>query len=298
MMREGFVPTQSTFPCVISAAASIAALGMGRSFHGCAVKYLGKLDVYVGNALISFYAKCGNMDDSLLIFNKLPETTIVSCNALLCGYAQNGRGKDAIEFFERMRATGHRYNSVTLLGLFWACNHAGLVDEGYSYFNHARVEEPEKLKPEHYACIVDLLSRSGRFIEAEGFLYDLPFDPGIGFWKALLGGCQIHSNFHLGEFAARKILALDPDDVSSYVMLSNALSAAGKWQTVSQIRREMRQKQLQTVPGCSWLEIKSRVHVFVNGDRSHAEKDEIYYLLSNFFGHLRVRESLFFLEDS
>ncbi|KAL4605200.1 hypothetical protein ACB092_09G011700, partial [Castanea dentata] len=279
MLREGLMPNQSTFPCAISAAANIAALGMGRSFHACAVKFLDKIDVFVGNSLISFYAKCGSMEDSLLVFNKLSERNIVSWNAVICGYAQNGRGEEAVNFFKRMRGVGCKPNSVTLLGLLWACNHAGLIDEGYSYFNQARLEDPSMLKPEHYACMVDLLSRSGSFRQAEEFLCELPFDPGIGFWKALLGGCQIHSNMELGEFAARKILTLDPEDVASYVMLSNAHSAAGRWQSVSTIRREMKEKGMKRIPGSSWIEIKSKVHVFVTMDRRHQQKDEIYMVL-------------------
>ena len=287
MLGEGLLPNQSTFPCAISAAANIAALGMGKGFHACAVKFLGKLDAFVGNSLISFYAKCGNMEDSLLVFNKLSERDIVSWNAVICGYAQNGRGEEAISFFERMQVEGCKPNSVTFLGLLWACNHAGLVDEGYSYFTRARLENPSKLKPEHYACIVDLLSRSGRFRQAEEFLCDLPFNPGIGFWKALLGGCQIHSNMELGQFAARKILALDPEDVSSYVMLSNAHSAAGRWQSVSTIRREMKEKGMKRIPGSSWIEIGSKVHVFLTGDSSHHQKDEIYMALRFCMEHLR-----------
>ncbi|KAK1563178.1 hypothetical protein Q3G72_023491 [Acer saccharum] len=279
MLREGFMPNHSTFPCAISAAANIAALGMGKSFHACAVKFLGKLGVYVDNSLISFYAKCGSMEDSLLVFDKLIERNIVSWNAVICGYAQNGRGEEAVDFFERMQVSGIRPNDVTLLGLLWACNHAGLVDKGFKYFDQARLQEPSILKPEHYACMVDLLSRSGFFKEAELFLGDLPFDPGLGFWKALLGGCQIHSNMELGEFAARKILSLDPEDVSSYVMLSNAKSVAGKWDGVSKIRREMKEKGMKRVPGCSWIEIRSKVHVFVSGDRNHHLKDEIYMIL-------------------
>ncbi|RVW98741.1 Pentatricopeptide repeat-containing protein, mitochondrial [Vitis vinifera] len=276
MLREGMLPNECTFPCAISAVANIAALGMGRSFHGSAVKFLGKFDVFVGNSLVSFYAKCGSMEESLLVFNTLPKKNIVSWNALICGYANHGRGMEAIDFFEKMQDTGLRPNSVTLLGLLLACNHSGLVDKGYSYFNKARVEEPGLLTPEHHACMVDLLSRSGRFKEAEKFLHELPFVPGIGFWKALLGGCRIHSNMELGELAARKILALDPEDVSSYVMLSNAHSAAGRWQSVSMIRKEMREKRMKGVPGSSWIEIRSKVHIFVTGDRNHDQHDEIY----------------------
>ncbi|KAK9289810.1 hypothetical protein L1049_007970 [Liquidambar formosana] len=298
MLREGLLPTQSTFPCAISAVANIAALGMGRSFHACAVKSMGKLDVFVGNSLVSLYAKCGSMEDSLLVFNKLPERNIVSWNAIICGYAQNGRGKEALDFFQKMQVIGLRPNSVTLLGLLLACNHAGLVDEGYSYFNMVRLEDPTVLKPEHYACMVDLLSRSGRFQEAEKFIGDLPFDPGVGFWKALLGGCQIYSKLELGEFAARKILALDPEDVSSYVMLSNAHSAAGRWQSVSMIRKEMKEKGLKRIPGCSWIEIKSKVHIFVTRDLNHDQKDEIYMVLGYYIRHLMESQASDFLTES
>ncbi|KAM6583924.1 hypothetical protein CsatB_010926 [Cannabis sativa] len=259
LLREGYVPIQSTFPCAITAAANVASLGIGRSVHACAVKFLGKPDVFVGNSLVSFYAKCGSLEDSLLVFNKLGEKNIVSWNAVICGYAQNGRGYEAISLYERMQVSGCRPNGVTLLGLLWACNHAGLVSDGYSYFNKARLENPSMLKPEHYACMVDLLSRSGCFRQAEEFIYDLSFDPGIGFWKALLSGCLIHSNVDLGELAAHKILALDPEDVSSYVMMCNAHSAAGRWQSASKIRRTMKEKGMKRVPGCSWIVIRSKV---------------------------------------
>ncbi|GAV62677.1 PPR domain-containing protein/PPR_1 domain-containing protein/PPR_2 domain-containing protein/PPR_3 domain-containing protein [Cephalotus follicularis] len=287
MLRQGLVPNQSTFPCAVSAVANIAALGMGKSFHACAVKFLGELGPFVGNSLISFYAKCGSMEDGLLVFKKLPVRNIVSWNAVICGYAQNGRGEEAIQFFESLQVIGVKPNDTTILGLLWACNHSGLVDKGYSYFKTVRHEDPSLLKPEHYACMVDLLSRSGRFKEAREFIYDLPFDPGIGFWKALLGGCQIHSNKELGEFATLKICELAPEDVSSYVMLSNAHSAAGRWQSVSTIRREMKEKGLKRVPGCSWIEFTSKIHVFVTGDRNHQQKDDIYTVLRFLIEHMK-----------
>ncbi|XP_019451349.1 PREDICTED: pentatricopeptide repeat-containing protein At5g42450, mitochondrial [Lupinus angustifolius] len=290
MLREGFIPNESTFPCAICAAANVAALGIGKTFHACAIKFLGKLGGFVGNSLVSFYAKCGSMEDSLLMFEKLSKRNTVSWNAVICGYAQNGRGAEAISFFKRMCSSGCKPNGVTLLGLLWACNHSGLVDEGLSYFNQARLDNPSLLKSEHYACMVDLLARSGRFTEAKGFLDSIPFDPGIGFWKALLGGCQIHSNMELGELAARKILALDPDDVSSYVMLSNAHSAAGRWSDVSTLRMEMKEKGMKRIPGCSWIEVKGKVDVFLTADKNHVENNEIYVLLRFFYEQLRENE--------
>lgn len=292
MLREGIVPCQATFPCAITATANIAALGIGRSFHASALKFLGELNVFVGNSLISFYARCGSMDDSLLIFSRLPEKNEVSWNAVICGYAKNGKGKEAIDMFHEMKRIGMRPNSVTLLGLLLACNHVGLVDEGCLFFNQARLENSSMLKSEHYACVVDLLSRSGRFQEAEKLIAELPFDPGIGFWKALLGGCQIHSNMVLGEFAASKILALEPGDVSSYIMLSKAHLAGRRWQSASAMRHEIREKGLRKVPGCSWIEIKSQIHVFVTGDRRHVQKTEIYEALILLLHHMMPTQDI------
>ncbi|GMG99688.1 hypothetical protein Nepgr_001528 [Nepenthes gracilis] len=286
MMREGSLPDHLTFPCAITAAANIASLGMGRGFHGCAVKVMDDLDVFVGNSLISFYARCGSIEDSVLVFKKLNERTVVSWNSLIYGYAKNGRAMEALELFKKMKMDGFHPNGVTILGLLMACNHAGLVEEGLSYFNMLKLEYPRILNPTHYSCMVDLLSRSGRLGEAERFLVDLPFRPGIGFWKALLGGCQIHSNKQLGEFAVQRILALDPADVSSYIMISNVHSVAGRWQCMSIIRREMWEKAMKRIPGCSWIEIRGKVHNFVTRDQNHCQKDEIYMVLKVFLGHI------------
>lgn len=289
MCRDGVKPTDSTFASLFSAAANIAVLGLGRSFHSSAIKSLAKFDVFVGNSLISFYSKCGCLEDSVKVFDRVKDRNIVSWNAVICGYAQNGNGIKALEYFKRMRLSGFKPNSVTLLGLLFGCNHAGLVDDGYSCFKLAMTEEPSILKPEHYACVVNLLSRSGRFNEAKRFLQELPFDPGIGFWKSLLGGCQIHLNKELADAITHRILELDPKDISSYVQLSNVYSSAGKWQNVSAIRREMKERGMKTVPGCSWIEVKNKVHVFFNADRRHSQTDEIYETLMAFMATLESK---------
>ncbi|CAN8287682.1 unnamed protein product, partial [Cochlearia groenlandica] len=274
MLKEGVAvvtPNESTFPCVITAISNVASHSVGQSIHACAIKFLGqRFNVFVWNSLISFYSKCGNMEDSLVAFDMAQEQerNIVSWNSMIWGYAHNGRGEEAVAMFERMvKDTNLRPNNVTLLGLLFACNHSRLVREGYFYFNKVVNNDYDgqmTLQPEHYACMVDMLSRSGRFEEAEELIKSMPIEPGIGFWKALLGGCQIHSNKRLAKLAASKILEMDPKDVSSYVMLSNAYSAVEKWRNVSEIRRKMRERGLKRITGCSWIEARDKVRVFVN----------------------------------
>ncbi|CAO2182395.1 unnamed protein product [Urochloa humidicola] len=279
MCREGVTPNQSTFPCVLTSVANAGALGVGRSVHASAIKFLCNLDVYVGSSLVSFYARCGSLEDSVLAFKKMKQKDVVSWTTLICGYAQNGKGEEALNAYKAMRATGLKPDNVTLLGLLSGCNDAGLVDEGYALFKTAEMEQPGILKPEHYACVVDLLSRAKRFYDAKRFLEELPFEPGIGFWKALIRGCQIHWNRELAESVAERIHALDPKDTSSYILLCNVYSAEGRWQSLSMIRREIKEKGLKRITGCSWIEVQDKVHVFFNGDRRHHQSDEIYLML-------------------
>jgi pentatricopeptide repeat protein len=279
MCREGVRPNESTFPCVLTSVANAGALGFGRSVHASAIKFLGKLDVFVGNSLVSFYARCGSLDDSVQAFKKMKQKNVVSWNSLICGYAQNGRGHEALDAYNVMRATGLKPDNVTILGLLFGCNHAGLVDKGYALFKAAQMEQPSILKPEHYACVVSLLSRAKRFDDAKKFLEELPFEPGIGFWKALIGGYQIHWNRELAEIVANRIHMLDPKDTSSYILLSNVYSAAGSWQSVSMIRREIKEMGLKRITGCSWIEVHDKVRVFFNGDHRHSQSDEIYMML-------------------
>ncbi|CAN6442500.1 unnamed protein product [Victoria cruziana] len=280
MCRSGELPNETTLASVISAVGNIAAIGITRHLHACAVKSLRKLDVFVGNSLVSCYAKCGGTEESRQVFVRMPKRNIVSWNALIWGYAQNGRAKEALDVFGEMKAVdGLTPNDVTLLCLLFACNHAGLVDEGHALFDLVKLAQPEIMKAEHYACVVDLLSRAGRFREAETFLQKLPLDPGIGFWKALLGGCRIHSNMRMAELAAGRLLELDPEDVSSYVLLSNVYAAADHWHSVSKIRRMMYDKGMKRIPGCSWIEIGSKVCAFSTMDRRHPEANDIYDIL-------------------
>lgn len=293
MCRQGTRPSPSTFSCVLTAAANVASLGLGRSFHASAVKSLAKLDVFVCNSLVSMYAKCGSLEDGLAVFDRIEERSVVSWNAVICAFAQNGRGEKALELYMTMQVSGLKPNSVTLLGLLFGCSHAGLVDEGCKHFNLAREEQPSILKAEHHACMVDMLARSGRFGEAEKLLKELPFDPGVGFWKALLGGDQMGSNKDLARLVACHVLALDPAGTSSYVLASNIFSSLEDWGSMSRVRREMKEKGMKRVTGCSWIEIRSKVSVFFNGDTRHKQADEIYTALQSCLSSPSLDSSIF-----
>ncbi|KAL7243575.1 hypothetical protein ACSBR1_015886 [Camellia fascicularis] len=56
-----------TFPCVIKACGGLLDLGLGQSVHGMAMKMDLISDVFVGNALIAMYGKCGFVEEALKV---------------------------------------------------------------------------------------------------------------------------------------------------------------------------------------------------------------------------------------
>eukprot|EP01018_Ginkgo_biloba_P039326 Gb_30732 [translate_table: standard] len=279
MLSSGVEQDQFTFATVLSACASIAAMQQGKQVHTHTIISGFHSHVSVGNALITMYAKSGSIEDACHVFNKMPEWDVVSWTAVIAGYAQHGYGHEALQLFEQMQHAGMKPDQITYIGILSACSHAGLVDEGRLYFDSMYQNHCITPNADHYACMIDLLGRAGHLDEAEEIIKNMPFEPDAVVWGALLGACRIHGNMELGKHAAECLLALEPQNSATYVLLSNIYAAAGRWDDVASVRKSMKVRDVKKKPGCSWIEVKNRVHAFLVEDRSHPQTEEIYAML-------------------
>lgn len=287
MQREGIKPNSSTLAGLLSTCAGLGATKLGRQIHCLAVELGLELDIFVCNALITMYFKCGCVD-AFGVFDDMPERDIVSWNSVLAGCAQHGFGKEAIELFEQMKAEGVLPNHVTFVAVLCACSHAGLVDEGRHYFSSMSSDYGLMPLNGHYACMVDLLGRAGHLCEAENLISDMPIEPDSVVWGALLGACRIHQNAELGRKVAERLFQMEPGNSGNYVLLSNIYASLGMWDEVGKVRKLMRDRGVSKEPGCSWTQIKNRLQYFVTGDRQHEQIEDMHALLKEFYGKLKA----------
>ncbi|KAJ7278093.1 hypothetical protein O6H91_06G050200 [Diphasiastrum complanatum] len=138
MQRTGLAPDKVVFVVVLKACASLAALEQGKQLHSDIIKRGFQSDVIVGSTLVDMYAKCGCTDDARELFNNMSERNVVSWNAMIAGYAQNGLGKEALALYEQMKQEGVQPNNVTFVCVLSACAHSRLVDEGRRVFDSMR----------------------------------------------------------------------------------------------------------------------------------------------------------------
>jgi len=275
MNREGCKPNPLTISSVLSASASLVALNEGLQIHSHVLKMNMEYDLSIQNSLISFYAKCGNVTDAYKIFVDVVEPNVVSYNSIINGFAQNGFAEKALNVYKTMQSEGLEPNHVTLLAVLSACTHAGLIEEGRNLFDTMKSHYRIVPDADHYACMVDLLGRAGLLDEANDLIRSMTVKPHSGVWGALLAASSAHLRPDLAKLAAQHIMELEPANATPYVVLSNMYSASGQKIEGDLVRKTKNLKGIKKSPGCSWITIKDKLHLFLAGDQSHMNIEEI-----------------------
>ncbi|KAK2359668.1 pentatricopeptide repeat-containing protein, mitochondrial [Trifolium repens] len=276
MLQVGLIPDNFTYATVLDICANLATVELGKQIHGQILKLQLHSDVYIASTIVDMYSKCGNMQDSRVMFEKAPKRDYVTWSAMICAYAYHGLGEDAIKLFEEMQLLNVKPNHTIFISVLRACAHMGYVDKGLHYFRKMRSHYGLDPQMEHYSCMVDLLGRSGQVNEALKLIESMPFEADDVIWRTLLGICKLQGDVEVAEKAANSLLQLDPQDSSAYVLLSNVYAIAGIWSEVAKIRSFMKNYKLKKEPGCSWIEIRDEVHAFLVGDKAHPRSEEIY----------------------
>ncbi|XP_043718267.1 pentatricopeptide repeat-containing protein At2g21090 [Telopea speciosissima] len=287
MMMMYIKPDQFTISSSLCACASIALLKHGKQIHAYLVRNHFRPNTIVVSSLIDMYSKCGSLEVSLQVFHCIGnKQDVVLWNTMISALAQHGRGKEAIQLFGDLVRAGIKPNNVTVVVILNACSHSGLVDEGLSYFKFMTKDKTIVTTQEHYACLVDLLGRAGRFNEVSELLENMPMRPDNRVWNALLGACKIHGNIELGRKAAEHLIELEPQSSPAYVLLSNMYAAVGRWESVEKVRHLMNKRRVRKERAISWVEIESKLHAFTASDLLHPSKDEIYSVLEQLAGQV------------
>ncbi|KAK4411161.1 Pentatricopeptide repeat-containing protein, chloroplastic [Sesamum angolense] len=234
------------------------------------------------------YAKCGAVHTARKLFDVMDERHVTTWNAMIDGYGTHGFGKEAVELFDEMCKGNINPNDVTFLCIISACSHSGLVREGRHYFTIMKEEYSLEPSMDHYGAVVDLLGRAGQLEEAWDFIQEMPVEPGLNVYGAMLGACKIHKNVDLGEKAADKLFDLKPDDGGYHVLLANIYAIASMWEKVAKVRTLMEKKGIQKTPGCSSVDLKNEVHTFYSGSTSHPQSEKIYAYLEKLINRIKV----------
>ncbi|KAL3529966.1 hypothetical protein ACH5RR_009288 [Cinchona calisaya] len=294
MKEVGIKPDAITFTSILASCTQLAALEQGKEIHKFVVESKLESNEIVMGALLDMYAKCGAVNEALFVFNQLPQRDLVSWTSMIVACGSHGQAYEALKLFGEMLHSNVMPDRVSFLAVISACSHAGLVDDGYHYFN--LMVNDYKIQPtiEDYSCLIDLLGRAGRLHEAYGILQRIPcIREDVALLSTLFWACHVHGEEELGEKIAGFLMQRDLDDPSIYTILANMYASNRKWDMARKFRMKMKEIGIRKNPGCSWIEVDKRIQPFFVDGNSFPLAKKVYKCLSIISSHMEKDEMLY-----
>ena len=173
------------------------------------------------------YSKCGMLAQAREALEELLVRDVVSWNALISGYAQQGKAYEALNCFECMHIEGIVPNEVTFLCAMTACSHVGLWGEAEMLFGNMTKMYGIVPSVDHHTCMVAVYGSSGHFEKVMSVIEVIPSYDYPMLWLALLSACRTWGNVALGRLAFDHIIQLDNSCATAYTFMSHIFSASG-----------------------------------------------------------------------
>ncbi|KAM7514742.1 hypothetical protein LguiA_004325 [Lonicera macranthoides] len=279
-LRKGLRPTEFTLSCVVSCASVFLPIELGCQLHSLVVKVGFESDPIVASSLVEMYSKYGLIDFAMDIFVKMGARDLISWNTMILGFTYNGKVFESLYLFKELLEGGPPPDQITLTGVLLACNYGGFVNEGMAIFSSMEKEYGIIPINEHYACMVDMMSRAGKLKEAFYILETMPYEPDALIWGSILHACGVDGDLRLTERVAERMMELEPQSSLPYMVLAKAYEMRGRWESLVRVKKVARERGVKKVVGCSWVGIKDRVFVFKANQIVHHGGTETYSILS------------------
>ncbi|CAK8533351.1 unnamed protein product [Lathyrus sativus] len=187
MLSTHIRPDKYSFMTVLCVCTKLCSFDLGSSLHGLIVK-TNSCDSFLGNVLVDMYGKCGNIENSVKVFEEITDKNVITWTALISALGLNGCARGAVKIFHNMILMGFKPDALALRAVLSSCRYGGLVSEGMKFFKQMGTIYGIQPEQDHYLCIVDLLAKNGQIKEAEEVMASMPFPPNAHIWRSFLEG--------------------------------------------------------------------------------------------------------------
>lgn len=227
MCRENLQADGKTLVIVFSACARLGDLRLGRKLHRYIMSNSNvNLDVFVGNALVDMYLKCGDANFARKVFQEMPIKNVVSWNSMISGLAQKGDFKESLSMFRKMQRLGVKPDDVTLVAVINSCANLGVLELGkwvHAYMARNQIRADGFLGN----ALVDLYAKCGS-IDKAYWVFQGMNHKDVYSYTAMIMGLALHGQGGkaLELFSDMPKLGIEPDEVT-FVGVLTACSHAG-----------------------------------------------------------------------
>ncbi|KAK7843466.1 pentatricopeptide repeat-containing protein [Quercus suber] len=194
MRLDGVYPNDVTFIGLIHAISIQTLVKEGQMIHGFCIKTSFLSEPNVCNSLITMYAKFEAIQDSLKIFEELNYREIISWNALISGYAQNGLSQEALCTFLSaiMESKPNEYTFGSVLSAIGAAEDISLKQgqRCHSYLIKLRLDTD----PIVSGALLDMYAKRGNICESQKVFCEMPERTQFA-WTAIISAYARHGDY-------------------------------------------------------------------------------------------------------
>uniref|UniRef100_A0A0E0P150 Pentatricopeptide repeat-containing protein n=1 Tax=Oryza rufipogon TaxID=4529 RepID=A0A0E0P150_ORYRU len=259
MASRGIGVDQYTAVALLACCGRLKKAVLGRSVHGVVVRRISVADrgLILSNALLDMYAKCGEMNTAMRVFDEAgerdgiswntmvagfanaglldlaskyfgeaPARDIISWNALLAGYARYEEFSATMILFHDMLASSVIPDKVTAVTLISAVAGKGTLNSARSV--HGWVVKEHGTQDSFLAsALVDMYCKCGS-IKLAYAVFEKAVDKDVTLWTAMISGLAFHGHgdVALDLFWKMQAEGTEPNGVTLVAVLS-ACSHAG-----------------------------------------------------------------------
>lgn len=225
MERNGVSPDIFTVTSILHACACSGSLENGKDIHDYIKKNSMDSNLFVSNALMDMYAKCGSMEDAHLVFSSMPVKDIISWNTMIGGYSKNNLPNEALKLFAEMQQKS-KPDRVTVACVLPAC--ASLAALGKGQEIHCHILRNGYFSDRYIAnALVDMYVKCGALVLAR-LLFDMIPVKDLISWTVMVAGYGMHGfgSEAISIFQEMRHAGIEPDEVS-FISILYACSHSG-----------------------------------------------------------------------
>nr|CAD1817734.1 unnamed protein product [Ananas comosus var. bracteatus] len=199
---------------------------LGRQVHARLLKSGHHSDLFVQNALLSFYSANADADAARRVFSGIADPDVVSWTSLVSALARNGCDAEAVNAFAGM---GARPNAMTLVSLLPACSALKALDIGKSVHGFCfRSFGGHGSNVILDNAILDMYSKCGDIVSAQTLFGEMPRRDVVS-WTTMVSGFARNGSYKEAIFAFCEVLLdgeVEPNE-ATIVSVLGAIASLG-----------------------------------------------------------------------
>ncbi|XXG81279.1 hypothetical protein AAC387_Pa09g1953 [Persea americana] len=222
VMRDmGIEPDNFTLISLLSVCSQTGRFDLGRVIHFYIETKGVEIDLFVKNALVDMYAKCGDLVSAKTLFdrmqeknvvswtsmvgayarygrldlarskfNKMPEKNVVSWNSMISYYIQHELFSEAKDLFAQMQASNVLPDEATLVNVLTACSQIGDLVMGQK-IHHYICNNNIKPSVTLWNSLIDMYAKCGLLDTASNLFIQMP-ERNVVSWNVMIGALAMH----------------------------------------------------------------------------------------------------------